>query len=180
MDHEEFEGPDSTPLGEARQWLRDRVEEGAPCPCCKQFAKLYKRKIYSAMARMLITLYRLQCRSTERWHHVSDIGLKAGCLYIGGDFAKLIYWGLIEQRPKEEDDGDKRTSGYWRITADGIDFVLCKTTAMEYVRIYNGEQFDMYGREVDIEHCLGKKFKYSELMAAEPLEGVDDEIQKDD
>ena len=34
-----------TTLEEAKQFLRDRFENGAECPCCKQYVKLYKRKL---------------------------------------------------------------------------------------------------------------------------------------
>ena len=33
-------------LDEAKAWLRDQVDDGAHCPCCGQFAKVYKRRIH--------------------------------------------------------------------------------------------------------------------------------------
>ena len=48
---------DGETLGGARDWLRDRVEKGAKCPCCGQFAKVYRRTITSGMARALFMIW---------------------------------------------------------------------------------------------------------------------------
>ena len=62
-------------LGDAREWLRERVEHGARCPCCTQFAKVYERKLNSRMARQLITFW------WEDWFHVPVVELRdiLGC-----------------------------------------------------------------------------------------------------
>ena len=75
-----------TTLAVAREWLRDRVEEGERCPCCTQFAKVYKRTIHATMAHDLIRIYRACGRD---WFHLPD--------HVGhpGDFAKLRYWNMI-------------------------------------------------------------------------------------
>ena len=40
---------DGMTLGEARDWLRERIEDGEECPCCRQFAKVYRRRLYATM-----------------------------------------------------------------------------------------------------------------------------------
>ena len=39
------EDDNSMTLTEAKQWLKERLDEGTRCPCCNQYAKIYKRKI---------------------------------------------------------------------------------------------------------------------------------------
>src|SRR5581483_4009600 len=91
---------DDMTIAEAKQILRDEWEQGLKCPCCTQFVKLYKRKIYSTPARGLIELYRLHQKNPQQaYFHISDIESmrKSG----GGDFAKLMYWGLVAEKENE-------------------------------------------------------------------------------
>lgn len=126
---------------------------GTNCPCCGQYAKVYKRKLNSAAAIGLIRLYKLG----KGYHHVSKLGISGS----GGSFALLRHWGLIEA--KENEDDGKRCSGLWRITKSGIDFVTDMTFAHEYVILYNNNIID-YDGEIGIKRALGNKFDYYELM----------------
>lgn len=150
-------------LKEAKDWLRARLDKGERCPCCNQLAKFYSRRIYSSMAAALIYFYR--SFDQTKFHHKSDL-LKNKTLATtlgGGDFAKLSYWGLIEEKPKGQDE-DKRTSGYWKITQKGIDFVQAKLQIPSHVRIYDGKVFGFTGDKVLVTDCLGNRFSYAELM----------------
>ena len=150
-------------ISEAKTWLRERLKEGARCPVCKQFAKMYERKLYSSQAAALIYLYKNFDR--EEFVHKTDL-LKSKNLrgtFGGGDFAKLAYWGLIEEKPNEEDP-EKRSSGYWRITPEGERIVEGKIRVRSHVKIYDSRFFGFTGDEVSIQDCLGKKFSYSELI----------------
>jgi len=151
--------PDFETLEEAKEWLREHLKEGARCPCCTQLAKVYSRPVYGTMASHLINLYNLDKSSDERFFHVS-----AFCPKHPGDFAKLVYWELIEERPKDEDNTEKRTSGYWAITDRGKRFVRNQTTIMSHVKLYDSRVMGFEGKSVDIKTILGKKFDYEELM----------------
>lgn len=147
-------------LEEAKQFLRERLEEGAECPCCTQFAKVYKRKLYSTMARHLINLYwKHENDPSETYFHISDF-----CPKHPGDFAKFLYWGLVEEKPKDEDDTSKRTSGYWALTLEGRLFVENQTTVLSHVKIYDGRLMGFTGKKISIKEALGKDFNYEELM----------------
>ena len=55
-----------TTLAEARAWVRDHWLNGVSCPCCDQRAQVYRRPIYTAMVRHLLTLYRADAERPER------------------------------------------------------------------------------------------------------------------
>lgn len=144
-------------LEDSKEYLRANWQDGVACPCCKQFVKLYKRRLHKAMAVSLIKLYKLK-DSHEKYYHINDF------VGIGmGDFAKLKYWGFILEA--KNDDDMKRTSGMWKITQDGIDFVEMKRMAPLYALVFNSSLYGFTGEPISIKNALGKKFNYEELMA---------------
>lgn len=150
--------PLNTPLHDAKQWLLDRVDEGAACPCCTQYAKVYRRKISRNQARALLLVYRA---ARTDWCHVTRVDpTLAG---NGGDISKLRHWGLIEEQRERAEDGNR--AGVWRITPLGEQFVLGKTTVPKYGRFYDGRclSFDL-SEHVDIYEALTEKFNYDDMM----------------
>lgn len=150
---------DSTPLGEARDWLRERVDEGHDCPLCGQFAKVYRRKIHSTMARDLIRLYQ---RQGMQYAHVATSLIDSGRGIHIGDFPKLAHWGLIAEEPIRREDGGR--AGWWRITDEGRAFIRGVRTVPKYALIYDSRVLGFEGDQVDIHQALGDKFDYHELM----------------
>jgi len=181
-----FEGNiKTTTVEQARDWLRARVfgktvraKQGARCPCCKQYVKIYKRALGAPMARWLIWLVRtwdhqfgskrdlLSDPANSAWVDIRQSPVR------GGDYAKLLHWGLVEQKSdvlEKKNNGAKDTkdSGLWRPTFAGIDFARGKTKVASHVYLYDnvkiGEESD---QQITIKEALGKKFSYSELMKA--------------
>lgn len=154
-------------VDEAQKWLRARLREGEKCPCCTQFAKVYRRKIHAAMAYGLIRFYQI-AKGTKEYVSITQTREYNFRVALRGDFAKLSYWGLIEEMPKDPKNKVQRTSGIWRLTQTGINFVRGDIRIPKYVKIYDGRRmgFDGVDEDVSIRDCLGKKFSYSELMAA--------------
>lgn len=146
---------DSVSLGEARGWLRERVDRGEHCPLCGQHSKVYKRKLNSGMARSLILMHK---RGGSGWIHIPT-ELPARSREEG----KLRYWGLIEESPVEREDGGR--AGWWRVTSTGTRFVLGRSTVPKYARIYDDRLLRLDGEPIDIWDALGDKFDYDELMA---------------
>lgn len=156
-----------SPLRDAVAFVQDQREEGVTCPCCGQFAKLYKRTIHAAMARSAIDLYQRGAYDLEPfadpkkpggWTHLTRAGNP------GGDEAKLRYWRLLEEKPDAETSGGSH-SGYWRLTQRGVHFVRDALVVPKYALIYNG---DCLGHEeplIGIRQALGRKFDYEELMS---------------
>lgn len=130
------------------------------CPCCGRYAQVYKRRIYSTPAAQLILLKTLN--GANEFVHSSRL-LFNGTTSVG-DFAKAKYWELIEEKPNTSDE--KNRSGYWKLTELGFRFVLGDIVIPEYVYIFDDKVIEWAGKDVSIKDCLGKKYNYSELMAA--------------
>lgn len=154
---------DTRTLEEAKQWLRERFEDGAHCPCCNQYVKLYKRKLNSFMAYALLLIDRyFRQPDAKEWLHVPSYLIEQNA--PDRECAKLRYWGLIEEQPGGRDDGNPH-SGFYKITDLGKEFVARKARVPMYVFLYNGKPLRRPDTEtIDIYEALGEKFNYSELM----------------
>jgi hypothetical protein len=155
--------------------LRSSLDDGAKCPCCGQFAKRYRRKLNSAMARWLIALAQLHALGHE-WVHISWVAAVVGGVApwaaqakpvglspIGsGDYAKARYWALVVDRPSA--DQAKKDSGYWRLTDTGRAFVEGTIKLHAYAVLYNNVCEGFEGGLVSIVDALGAGFDYDELM----------------
>lgn len=141
----------------------ENLKEGTNCSVCNQRVKLYKPTINNNMALCLIDLYKLDKADPEKvWWHVSrDINVSFA---VSGAFAKLRHWDLIEMKPKEKGSDKKRTSGMWKITETGKQFVEMKTTVQEHVKLFNATLYGLDGGQVDIRSCLAEDFDYTSLM----------------
>jgi hypothetical protein len=148
----------------AKQWLTTSIEDGAYCPCCGQLVKLYRRKLYASMAMVLTLIYREFKRNPEmQWLHVPTFLNGRGVLARGGDWAKLVYWGVIEARTRTRDNQDAAV-GYYCITDKGRDFVEVRTSLPAAVYVYDGHVQRFDEERTTIVQALGKSFDYDELM----------------
>lgn len=147
--------PDDTSLGEARDLLRAVVDEGDHCPCCTQFAKVYRRKITSTSARSLIRLWRAAGHDYAHLPTVLD--------QFHADEAKMVHWGLIEEESIIRPDGGR--AGWWRVTELGALWISRAVTVPKYARVYDGRCLGMTGPGVTIDDALGTKFSLIELMS---------------
>jgi len=166
-----FVADDKTTLVDAKKWLRVRFGKGATCPCCNQFVKLYKRSLSKSSAYVLLLM---ECYfrgdSVEEWLHVpsyiaemvSDNPRRAAA--VRGDWAKMKFWGLIEEKPDVRADGSPRV-GYWKLTPLGRQFARRQVKVPAHVYIYNGASLPRVVEEmVTIDDALGKDFSYAEIM----------------
>jgi len=144
----------------ARNLVDDNAKTGIDCPCCGQFAKIYKRKINTPMSRFLIWFV-MRYESDPRWYSLYEFPLFQGCRG-GGDFPKLRYWNLLVQ--KENEDPEKKCSGIWKTTPKAREFVYQETKLPSHVYLYNGKMVGYTDELTDITECLGKKFSYPEVM----------------
>jgi hypothetical protein len=164
--------PRTTTLLEAQQWLQRGLDDGVECPCCTQLAKVYKRKLNSAMAFVLILIDR---RDGGEWIHVpsyinAQVKNPAVAAAIRGDWAKLTHWDLIEELVGERPDGSTRV-GYYKITKNGRLFARNKLRVPRHIWLYDGCVIERQDSEtVSITEALGDKFNYSELMAPSMIE----------
>lgn len=145
-------------LGFAKQWLRDRIDKGEECPCCTQFAKVYRRKISSGMARGLIEFYR---QHGMHWGYLPDVDAS---VRANGMMPLLRYWGLIQEETSHRKDGGR--AGIWRVTVTGQAYVLGQIAIPKYTRIYDGKSLGLdVDEEETIADAVGRNFNYRDLMA---------------
>jgi hypothetical protein len=158
-------------LEEAKKWLRTHFSKGATCPCCNQFVKLYKRSLNKSCAYVLLLMAcYFRGDQVEEWLHVpsyiaemvSDHPRRAAA--VRGDWAKLKFWGLIEEKPDVRADGSPRV-GYWKLTPLGRQFVARQVKVPSHVYIYNGEALHRpVEQQISIDDALGTEFSYDEIM----------------
>lgn len=168
-----FVATNATTLGEAKQWLRERFSKGATCPCCNQFVKLYKRSLSKSSAYVLLLMARYYRRievKQDEWLHVPSyiaevaVGNPRRAAAVRGDWAKMKFWGLIEEKPDVRADGSPRV-GYWRMTQLGRQFVAREVKVPSHVYIYNGEALHRTVEEqITIDDALTTDFSYAEIM----------------
>jgi hypothetical protein len=160
--------PTTISLAEASAWVMEQHKKGAVCPACHQLAKRYKRKLNSSMAYALLLIYRHFKTHTE-WLHVPEYLEKVcntGPTKRGGDWAKMVHWGLIVSKDDEtRADGSKRV-GFYKITQKGIDFVRGRIRVPKHAFIYAQKCIAMSPEDTSISEALGDRFNYSELMAS--------------
>lgn len=129
------------------------------CPCCGRHAQIYDRRLHHTAAKKLILL--LQKGGDQTYVHTADL-VERGEVSIG-DFTKAKYWRLIEER--EPDSEVKKTSGLWRLTAKGIEFVHGRLTIPRIAKIFDDRVIGFSEDHVTIQQCLdGGGFNYAELM----------------
>jgi hypothetical protein len=136
--------------------LMNGLDNGTSCPCCGQFAKVYKRKMRSDMAHWLIWLV-LKCRDSEDgWADVRQATVR------NGDYAKTAHWGLAVQKMNQ--DTSKKNSGLWRPTDLGVQFVECRLKVPSHVHLYDNSVVGWSDKMVTVVEALGEHFNYQELM----------------
>jgi hypothetical protein len=156
---------DKATVEEARKWVSDRISFGVRCPCCDQFAKVYRRTMTAAMAQALVSMYRIAERADEWVHVPSTLGPTHNAAR-GGDFAKLRYWGLVRESDGEVIiDGDKKSSGFWKITPQGQAFVRGQVRVPRHIFLYDSVFLRYSDDTIDITEALATSFSYTDLMS---------------
>lgn len=150
-------------LAEARCHIAAGWEQntGTPCPICTQLVKLYKRRLNSSMARILIWLVRESSSYPDGWVPVSD----TAPVFVrrSNEVSRLALWELVEDQPS--DSPDRRNSGVWRPTERGRQFVACELSVPSHVHVFNNVIYGWSAELLDITSALGTSFSYAELMA---------------
>jgi hypothetical protein len=150
-------------LKEAQQELRENWEQGINCECCGQYVKLYRRRYNKTMAYGLIILYRLhQQHGFDKWFKMNEEITKLNIPSSNIEYSKNGYWDLMEQRGNSETT--KKTSGLWRITNKGIDFLLGHIQIEAILWIFNNKARRKSIEKISYKDALDVKFNYEKLM----------------
>lgn len=148
-------------LAQAKTAHTAGLKDGIECALCGRFDKIYKRKLNSGMARVLILLYKQDKTKPLGWVHV----LQDLPDVTGGDYGKMVEWGLLAKREGAKDD-DNPDNGYYRITAKGQMFCQGKVKVPKYLYFYHDRLWPVQDdEETTIQEALGAKFNWNELMA---------------
>jgi len=156
-----FDWPEKT-IREASEMLASVLDEGAHCPLCGQWAKRYKRKINSTMARSLLWIVSRSDHSSLEGGWINIPAEAPKWLTRSNQHTTLRWWGLIERLPNDEPA--KKHSGVWRPTQRGIEFSRGTIQVPSYVIHYNNKMLHWSDEKTTIQEALGEKFDYSETM----------------
>ncbi len=165
--------PKTTSVLKAQEMMQSRVRgAGVVCPCCKQVVRMLEKDLSPLMAYVLILMYR-HFEDTPDWLHVSkylENMAAVGNEVHGGEWSKLKYWKLIEEHPpvKKSVLSNKPVvdmAGHYRITERGQKFVRCEIKVPSKILLYAGHFMGFGPKEVTIKDCLGKVYRYEDLMA---------------
>jgi hypothetical protein len=146
-------------LGQARLWLEQRLDKGAHCPCCNQYAKVYKRQINAEMAHSLGKMYVAGLHAEDGWVHLPTVLQRKQA-----DETKLVYWELIEEAREARPDGGR--AGWWRVTEAGETYLRGNLLVQKYALIYDGKFVGFEGELRTIHDAMGVRFDLMELMKA--------------
>lgn len=151
-------------VAKAKEYLRENWEQGVDCPCCGQHVQLYDYKLFATSARALILLYRLTKERPDEYFHISEYAEADRGKSRAPHFAELRFWGLISKQSNT--DPAKKSSGYWKITTKGKEFVDGTITVPSRILVYNNrfKGFSDKSTDIDINEALGNKFNFAELM----------------
>lgn len=147
-------------LPEAREYIKKEAygKKGTRCPCCEKYVKSYKRKFTHDMARFMVLLV-WTFERTGNWVDITTFNFR------GGDYAKVVFWDLVEHKPNI-DDPEKKESGMWRPTALGIKFAHKLESIPRNVHLnWKGEFEGTSGLPIFIDKALQNKFNYTELIS---------------
>jgi hypothetical protein len=149
-------------LEEARRFHTANIRDGIECALCGRFDKIYKRKLNSGMARVLILLYKADKKEPLKWVHV----LQDLPDVTGGDYGKMVEWGLLKKREGAKEEDDNPDNGYYRITAKGQVFCQGQIKVPKYLYFYHDRLWPVEDDELTtIQEALGTKFNWNELMS---------------
>ena len=164
-------------LDEAIGVVRDGLTEGVDCPCCGQYAKMYKRALNSGMTSSLLWLVQQSMVSDDPYGWVNVGETAPAWLLRTKELATTRHWGLIERREKDSleegeegdagvDAGGKRTSGIWRPLPLGVEFAYDRTDVPRHVFLYNNVCAGFSEERVRLQEALADRFNYREMMSS--------------
>ena len=138
---------DSDSVEVARKHVSDRLHDGIDCPVCGSHVQMYRRKIYPKMAKWLRWL-------VDRFDNTEHMWIDAhGSPIRGGDYAKLLYWGLVK-RARDEGSGQ---AGLWQPTPRGCSFARGNLSVAKYAFVYLGKVEGFSDEKIVIGDILGEE-----------------------
>jgi hypothetical protein len=145
-------------LNDAKDLWADAIySEGAHCPCCKRWGKVYTRRLNRAMCEALSWLGAQELR--DGWIDVPNRAPK--WLLRTNQLASLRWWDLVVRR-HGSDDPKKKHTGEWKVTNKGREF-LVGFKVPESVSTYDGDVVRVASELISFDE-VHNSFDYSEVM----------------
>jgi hypothetical protein len=141
-------------------------ERKQKCAACTQDVNVHKHKVTWAQALALSVLVDMY-EETPGYHHTSDINsltrdrAKKPNLILT-HFSVMAKWSLIEDEPNFTDP-EKRTSGMWRPTIRGIDFVYDRYRISHYLWTFDNKIMHESSDLVSIKDTTGEQYSWPEM-----------------
>lgn len=150
-------------------YTEDELLEGILCPTCMRDGRMNRYHLNAMQGVGLIALANKTAKTGEEFHHIDTLDVWRSSVSgemkkvsgFGGQFASCSRWGLISD--SVNDDPDKKTSGFWKLTPNGWEFVLKRMKIHKYCFSYENTIFGFWGEMQTIDHLLGKHWSYAEL-----------------
>ena len=167
--------PTREEIQRVQRFFARRLDEGADCPCCTRYAQRQRRPLGCGPARWLIELVYLSDAGQPIPTGTVLKNLK-GKNISGTDATSVLpLYGMIAAATNPEASvnppppsatgiAKARTSGFWRPTQLGRDFVFDKVKVPAKVVTCLGSPEAFEGEPITIREALGKKFNYDEIM----------------
>jgi hypothetical protein len=141
-------------------WRKAIEGEGAHCPTCDRWGRIYGRSINRTMANSIMWLS-VAVADEDGW---VDIPSKAPrWLVRSNQLPTLKWWGLVERRYNDKNSKNKH-SGMWRITDLGRAFVHGQVSIPKKVFTYNDIVQSVSPENIFIKDCFKLYFDYRDLM----------------
>lgn len=133
-------------------WNKAIEGDGAHCPCCGKWGKVYKIKLSQHLALCLrwIAVH----AEEDGWVDVQNKAPR--WMLKSKTYALLEHWKMVESKSYR--------SGVWRATQDGLDFVAGHTSESSAVFIYDNKIWGFDSEETSFRGCFGKHFDFDEMM----------------
>ena len=163
----------STTIKEAQDKIKTLVRgPGVHCPVCRQLVRIVEKDLSPEMGYVLILLYRHFQESAD-WLDIAkylESMVAIGSEATGGEWRKLVHWGLILERPPVKrsvlsKEPPVKTVGFYRLTDRGKGFILGQLKVPKSVLLYQGNLLEFSGKTITIQECLGKDYIYEDLLA---------------
>lgn len=141
------------------------------CRACGGSVKLYRRPLTGTNMRILFLIY-------KEWHAAggtfeNDVWVDTTKIDVaqksGRDFPLLRFWPLIEAHPKSPQPSPKKSTGFWRPTPLGVEFLHDRARVPKAKYVYNNQlakgPWDNDEPLTGIRSALGTRWNYAEMMA---------------
>lgn len=142
------------------------------CPICDRAAQYNLTTLDSAMSLALILVYNHFVENPEdRWLHLEEFFKEhpRTNTTTRANAPKLRHWGLLSRDPECKEDGNPST-GYYRITEAGCEFVNGRLHVPKAILLYNNKVVGRHAESVTIRTTQKHYFDYTkEVLDAYPV-----------